>query len=52
MTREERLEALLADISDALQPYVDVSDGDDGPRPNWAMSLVSQISEELDGPAY
>lgn len=42
------LAALLTDIADKLDNYVDVDDGSDGqPQANWAMSLVQRIEEEL-----
>ena len=42
------LESLLGDVHDALLPYEDVRDGDDGiPQPNWAMTLIMRINEAL-----
>lgn len=44
---------LLMEVSEFLDNYVDVLDGDYGePRPNRAMNLKSRIDELLDGPAY
>lgn len=44
------LEADLLECREYLEDHVDVVDGDDGPRPNRAMSLVSMIDESLHGP--
>jgi hypothetical protein len=38
---------LLDDVKEFLDNYVDVVDGDDGPRPNRAMSLTSEIDRVL-----
>ena len=44
----ERLQELLRDCAEAIEPYVDVVDGDDGrPEANWAMSLLARIEAEL-----
>jgi hypothetical protein len=46
--RIKKLEALLADCAEFLEPYSDVVDGSYGePSPNAAMSLLSQINEEI-----
>lgn len=45
--RIKKLEALLSDCAEYLEPYSDVSDGFDGPVPNRAMSLISAIEEEI-----
>jgi hypothetical protein len=46
--RIKKLEALLADCAEFIEPYSDVSDGAYGePVPNAAMSLLSQINEEI-----
>ena len=46
--RIKKLEALLADCAEFLEPYSDVVDGSYGePAPNAAMSLLSQINEEI-----
>jgi hypothetical protein len=46
--RIKKLEALLADCADFIEPYSDVSDGAYGdPVPNAAMSLLSSINEEI-----
>jgi len=43
-----KLKALLADCAEFLEPYSDVSDGAYGdPVPNAAMSLLSEINEEI-----
>lgn len=51
-TDAERLaafEILLTDILEELKPHMDVRDGSDGRQlPNWAMSLVQRIEEEMD----
>ena len=46
--RIKRLEALLAECAEFIEPYADVSDGAYGdPAPNAAMSLLSEINEEI-----
>jgi hypothetical protein len=46
--RIKKLEALLADCAEFLEPYSDVSDGAYGdPVPNAAMSLLSEINEAI-----
>jgi hypothetical protein len=46
--RIKKLEALLADCAEFIEPYSDVSDGAYGiPVPNAAMSLLSEINEEI-----
>jgi hypothetical protein len=46
--RIKRLEALLADCAEFIEPYSDVVDGSYGePSPNAAMSLLSEINEEI-----
>jgi hypothetical protein len=46
--RIKKLEALLADCAEFIEPYSDVSDGNDGiPVPNAAMALLSEINEEI-----
>jgi hypothetical protein len=46
--RIKKLEALLADCAEFLEPYSDVVDGSYGePSPNAAMSLLSEIKEEI-----
>jgi hypothetical protein len=46
--RIKKLEALLADCAEFIEPYSDVSDGAYGePVPNAAMSLLSEIKEEI-----
>lgn len=46
--RIKKLEALLADCAEFIEPYSDVSDGAYGePAPNAAMSLLSAINEEI-----
>jgi hypothetical protein len=46
--RIKKLEALLVACAEYLEPYSDVSDGAYGePVPNAAMSLLSQIDEEI-----
>ncbi len=46
--RIKRLEALLVACAEYLEPYSDVSDGAYGdPVPNAAMSLLSEIKEEI-----
>jgi hypothetical protein len=46
--RIAKLEALLADCAEFIEPYSDVSDGNDGiPVPNAAMALLSEINEEI-----
>jgi uncharacterized membrane protein len=43
-----KLKALLADCAEFLEPYADVVDGAYGePAPNAAMSLLSEIKEEI-----
>lgn len=39
--------ALLEEMSEFLEPYVDVRDGSDGPLPNKAMSLQSAVADEI-----
>lgn len=46
-TRIAKLEALLVACAEFIEPYSDVSDGFYGPVPNRAMSLISQINEEI-----
>lgn len=41
------LVALLEDIYDRLEDYVDVNDGSDGPTPNFAMSIRTSIDIAL-----
>lgn len=48
--RIKMLEADLLECREYLEDHVDVNDGDDGPVPNRAMSLVSMIDESLHGP--
>jgi enamine deaminase RidA (YjgF/YER057c/UK114 family) len=46
--RIAKLEALLADCAEFIEPYSDVSDGAYGePVPNAAMALLSEINEEI-----
>jgi hypothetical protein len=46
--RIKKLEALLADCAEFIEPYSDVSDGAYGiPVPNAAMSLLSEINEAI-----
>ena len=46
--RIKKLEALLADCAEFIEPHSDVSDGAYGePAPNAAMSLLSAINEEI-----
>jgi len=46
--RIKKLEALLADCVEFLEPYSDVYDGAYGdPIPNAAMNLLSAINEEI-----
>ena len=46
--RIKRLEALLAECAEFIEPYSDVSDGAYGdPAPNAAMALLSEINEEI-----
>ena len=46
--RIKKLEALLADCAEFIEPYADVSDGAYGePVPNAAMSLLSEINEAI-----
>ena len=46
--RIKRLEALLVACAEFIEPYSDVSDGSYGePVPNAAMSLLSEIKEEI-----
>jgi len=46
--RIKKLEALLADCAEFLEPYSDVYDGAYGePIPNAAMNLLSAIKEEI-----
>ena len=43
-----KLEALLADCAEFIEPYSDVSDGAYGePVPNAAMALLSEINKEI-----
>ena len=45
---QQRAEPLLKELSDLLDPLVDVSDGDDGaPQANKAMSLKAEIDKEI-----
>ena len=37
--------AVIRDLITRLEDDYDIEDGRDGPRPNWAMTLVSEISE-------
>lgn len=43
-----RTVALLEEVSEFLDHYVDVRDGEDGPRPNKAMSLKHEVDQEID----
>jgi len=46
--RIKKLEALLADCAEFIEPYSDISDGAYGiPVPNAAMALLSEINEEI-----
>ena len=46
--RIKKLEALLVACAEFIEPYSDVSDGAYGdPVPNAAMSLLSEINEEI-----
>jgi len=46
--RIKKLEALLADCVEFIEPYSDVYDGAYGePIPNAAMNLLSEIKEEI-----
>jgi len=46
--RIKKLEALLVACAEFIEPYSDVSDGAYGiPVPNAAMSLLSEIKEEI-----
>ena len=46
--RIKRLEALLAECAEFIEPYSDASDGAYGdPAPNAAMALLSEINEEI-----
>ena len=46
--RIKKLEALLAECAEFIEPYADVSDGAYGePAPNAAMALLSEINEEI-----
>ena len=46
--RIKKLEALLVSCAEFIEPYSDVSDGAYGdPVPNAAMSLLSEINEEI-----
>ena len=40
-----QLVEVLDDIEEYLEQHQDVMDGDDGPRPNEAMSLLSELAE-------
>jgi hypothetical protein len=46
----DELRNLLTDAHDYITQYEDVLDGDDGPKPNRAMSLAQDIREVLDKP--
>lgn len=39
----QSVDALLSELAEALGHYEDVDDGDDGPRPNHAMSARTSI---------
>jgi hypothetical protein len=41
------LEAVLFEVREAVEFYVDVVDGDDGPAPNRAMQAVALIDGVL-----
>lgn len=41
------LEALLIEVSELLDNYADVRDGDDGPRPNAAMVLQRDVDHMI-----
>lgn len=41
------LRELLEDIEEFLEPFVDVRDGSDGPRPNKAISLQQRVHDAL-----
>lgn len=46
--RIKKLQALLVACAEFIEPYSDVSDGAYGaPVPNAAMSLLSEINEEI-----
>jgi hypothetical protein len=40
--------ALLEEVSDFLDHYVDVRDGEDGPLPNKAMTLKAEVDLEIE----
>jgi hypothetical protein len=40
--------ALLEEVAEFLDPYVDVRDGEDGPLPNKAMLLKAEVDIEID----
>lgn len=43
----ERMRGLLIEVSEFLDPYVDVRDGEDGPLPNKAMTLKAEVDAEI-----
>lgn len=43
----EALKALLEDVQETLEKYSDVRDGQDGPKPNPAMSMLQEIQTVL-----
>lgn len=48
MAQHEEMLSTLVEVSEALEPYVDVKDGGaDGPGPNWAMRLKAQVDEAI-----
>jgi hypothetical protein len=40
--------ALLEEVAEFLEPYVDVRDGEDGPLPNKAMNLLGEVEREIE----
>jgi hypothetical protein len=44
----DSLIGLLQEVAEFLDPYVDVRDGEDGPLPNKAMSLLQSVEDEIE----
>lgn len=50
MSDQEKLGLLveaLEQVKEDLDGFVDVEDGNDGPVPNWAMRIVSDVDRVL-----
>ncbi len=46
--RERALVLMLDEVKETIDDFIDIKDGANGPLPNWAMSLTTQINEVLE----